>query len=123
MMSEEIATLDKELTDTLALIATTSEEGHESLTRNRRREIQRHLNELEAAVDEFYSIKGKLLTEKLRVEPPSEVRTRNQGLSKDLAPHEDILESLGQALERAQDEQMNKESEQRRRLLEEQRLI
>ena len=67
-MGEEISSLTKQLQEKLTAVSLISEESKAALSRNSRREIERHLHELEGEIEEFCKLKVKIRSEKLKVE-------------------------------------------------------
>ena len=120
---DEINNLEKTLENKLSLVSLITEEAKESIPKNRRRELQRILKELEKQIDECCELKSEIRNELLKVQDVEKVREWNRNISKDLTSFEDVVESLNQAIEKVDDEKAAKELENKRKNLYEERLL
>ena len=105
----EIEQLTKELADKLTILSLSSEEAQQSLVKNRRREIQRHLSEFEKEIEEYCNLKNKLRAQKLKSETVDveDVKEWSKKVAEDLILYEDFMENLQQAIEKYDEEKEN----------------
>ena len=95
----EVERLANELDEKLKVLYLLSEEAKLGLQRNRRRELQRHLNTIQKNLDEIYTLKDQVRVEKVKIESIVEVQSWSADLEDKLLRYEDIIEDISTSIE------------------------